>query len=177
MVTPGLSPEQLFQELYRDLKVLAARHVHRFDGNLSLSPTAVVHEAWLRVAARPRTQFGDHAQFLAYASRAMRAVVVDYAREQGAVKRGGEFHFTGITDGHGAPPPRQDLDLVALGDALDALGAVDPRLAEVVDLHFFCGFSFKEIADGRGQSERTVLRDWRKARLFLGDALAKDRLS
>lgn len=175
--TAALPPDRLFAELYRELKGLAGRQVREFNGNVSLSATSLLHEAWLQMANRPDAQFPDRGHFLAYASRAMRGVIIDYSRNRRAQKRGGEFHFTGITNANAAVSASDDLNLERLGEALEELGTMDPRLAEVVDLHFFCGFTFAEIAEQRGTSERTVLRDWKKARLLLGDAMGRDGVS
>ena len=154
----------LFAGLYRELHRLAARQLRRHGGS-TLSATTLLHEAYMDVCAR-NPQFPDRARFFAYAARAMRGVVIDYMRERRAQKRGGAFHLTAldteVTD-DAAPP--QDMD--ALNDALEELEQVDPPLAELVDLKFFCGFTFEEIAAQRGVSGRTVQRDWHKARLFL----------
>jgi RNA polymerase sigma factor (TIGR02999 family) len=103
---------------------------------------------------------------MSYASRAMRGLIIDYARRRSATKRGGEFQLLPL-DGAEAPQVSTPADLESLGLALDELAALDPALAELVDLHFFCGLSFMEIAGIRGVSERTIQRDWRKARVIL----------
>jgi DNA-directed RNA polymerase specialized sigma24 family protein len=100
----------------------------------------------------------------------MRGLVVDYARRRRALKRGQGVEITLVEEAQGGGDGRGD-ELVRLSEALDELRAVGPALAELVDLHFFCGFSFVEIAELRGVSERTVQRDWRKARLLLHHAL------
>jgi RNA polymerase sigma factor (TIGR02999 family) len=149
--------------------------LRRNGGALTLGPTTLLHEAYLNVAGRNGVAFPDRARFLAYASRAMRGLLIDYARRRRATKRGREFEIT-LTD-EGAPSGdvmRTAEELAQLGDALGELGALEPALAEVVDLHFFCGFSFAEIAALRGVSERTVYRDWRKARLLLHQSLHDD---
>lgn len=169
----GRPHDDLFVALYAELKQLAARHARRFGDQITLSATALVHEAFLRFDADDGPRFADRAQFLAYASRAMRGILIDYARHRGALKRGGEFRFTTLDElaaaAHDGAGERVDLE--RLGDALESLGTIDARLAQVVDLHFFCGFSVAEIAAQHGVSERTVLRDWKKARLLLGQAL------
>ncbi|MCC6244363.1 MAG: sigma-70 family RNA polymerase sigma factor [Gemmatimonadaceae bacterium] len=166
----------LFADLYAELKRLAGGHAQRFEGAVTLSPTALVHEAWLQMASGRTLDFTDHAQFLSYASRAIRGILIDYARNRRAEKRGGAFQFTSLDDAQNAVVHHDDdrLDLARLGEAVEELSVLDARLAEVVDLHFFCGFSFEEIASQRGVSERTVLRDWRKARILLGEALKDD---
>jgi DNA-directed RNA polymerase specialized sigma24 family protein len=103
----------------------------------------------------------------------MRGLVTDYLRHKHAVKRGGELMFTSLDDAH-ALPAEAPVDLERLGRALDDLAAIDPELAGLVDLKFFCGFSFVEIAELRGISERTVQRDWAKARLLLHQAMTGD---
>ena len=107
---------------------------------------------------------------MAYASRVMRGLIIDYARSRQAQKRGGQFEITSIrTDIAEAIPDTADLG--PLSDALDELATVDARLARIVDLKFFCGFSFAEIAAMSGVSERTVQRDWEKARIYLHHVL------
>jgi RNA polymerase sigma factor (TIGR02999 family) len=110
---------------------------------------------------------------MAYASRAMRGLIIDYARERRAQKRGGGFDITELPTV--VPDLAADVgELQSLSDALDELAAVDAALAELVDLKFFCGFSFAEVAAMRSTSERTVRRDWSKARLYLHDFLTAE---
>jgi len=115
--------------------------------------------------------FPDKARFMAYAARAMRAVVVDYARHSRALKRGGGAFDITLQPDMSADRDRDAAELSRLSDALDQLATMDAALAELVDLHFFCGYTFREIADLRCISERTVRRDWRKARLLLHQEL------
>jgi RNA polymerase sigma factor (TIGR02999 family) len=175
-VEAGNAPatQQLFAALYGELHRIAERQRRRSGSDLSLGTTTLLHEAYLDLAGREGLHFPDRARFMSYASRAMRAFVIDHARRSRAQKRGGgAFEITFGNDDVAAPLERaaHALDLERLSDALDELAAVEPPLAQLVDLHFFCGFSFVEIASWRGVSERTVQRDWRKARLFLNDAL------
>src|SRR6185312_12161135 len=110
----------------------------------------------------------DRARFIGYASRAMRGIVIDYMRYSRAAKRGGGAFEITLTGNLDAPVQANAAgDLERLSEALDSLAAVDPALAQLVDLHFFCGYELREIAEMRGVSERTVQRDWRKARLLL----------
>jgi RNA polymerase sigma factor (TIGR02999 family) len=113
---------------------------------------------------------------MAYASRVMRGLIMSYLRNRQAQKRGGAFELTTIGDGVAEPTPN-DHGLQRLSDALDELAAAEPGLAQVVDLKFFCGFSLREIAAMRGVSERTVQRDWEKARIFLHNSIADHTLS
>jgi RNA polymerase sigma factor (TIGR02999 family) len=111
-------------------------------------------------------------RFLKYASRAMRGLVIDYIRSKRAHKRGGEITFTAIDEAQ-LESPKTEGELDRLGHALDELSRIDAALTELVDLKFFCGFSFVEIAEMRAVSERTVRRDWAKARLLLHGALSE----
>jgi RNA polymerase sigma factor (TIGR02999 family) len=171
--------DELFSLLYADLHRIAENALRRGGGgSLTLGTTTLVHEAYLNVVGRDALAFGDRVRFLAYLSRAMRGLVIDFARRRSARKRGRELEITLVEDAPGAPPDdamRAGDELVRLGDALGELAELEPALAELVDLHFFCGFSFAEIASLRGVSERTVQRDWRKARLLLHHTLADDQ--
>ncbi len=168
--------DTLFAALYDELHRLAQRQLVRNAGGLTLGTTTLLHEAYLNIADRSGVQFPDRAHFLAYAARAMRGLIIDYSRRQQAQKRGGEFHITGIGDTGivAASDVVDSTELEALGLALSELALVDPALAELVDLHFFCGFTLGEIATMRGVSERTTQRDWRKARLLLQHAMRED---
>lgn len=157
----GHAPAELFPVLYRELHRLAEKLLG--PQCVPLSATTLLHEAYLELSAR-QARFPDSARFFGYAARAMRGLIVDFARARRAQKRGGEFQFTGLSTGVEEPPKE---DLSRLSEALQALGERDPMLAELVDLKFFCGFSLKEIATMRGVSDRTVQRDWSKARLYL----------
>jgi RNA polymerase sigma factor (TIGR02999 family) len=164
--------ERLFALLYHELHRLAEHHLRREGRALTLGSTTLVHEAFLNMAGRDGVAFPDRARFLAYASRAMRTLVIDYARRRRARKRGRELEITLL----GNEPPTAAAeqtaeDLTRLGDSLTELASVDPELASLVDLHFFCGFSFVEIAALRGVSDKTVQRDWRKARMLLQHSL------
>lgn len=162
---PGAA-DALFAALYRELHRLARRELARDGARLSLGATTLLHEAYLDMAARQGSRFPDRARFMGYAARVMRSLIVDHARERRALKRGGAFEITALETGLDvAAPPAAGLD--ELSAALDELGALDPRLALVVDLKFFCGFSFVEIAAMQGVAEKTVRRDWDKARAFL----------
>lgn len=157
--------DALFAVLYRELHLLAERQLHHGSSGLTLGTTTLLHEAYLRLVGS-EAEFVDRAHFLGYAARAMRGLVIDYVRRRQAKKRGGEFQLSPVSDDLDAAAP-EEHSLSELGAALDNLATVDSDLAQLVDLHFFCGFSFAEIAQLRGCSERTVQRDWRKARLLL----------
>jgi len=162
---------ELFSALYRELHRLARRQLHANASGLTLGATTLLHEAYIDISKRGAV-FPDRARFFAYAARAMRGLIIDYVRERQALKRGGEFHLTSLdTKVADAVPAMQGQELTQLGDALDDLALAEPSLAELVELKFFCGFSFVEIAAMRGVSERTVQRDWNKARLYLHEVL------
>ena len=162
--------DQLFAALYNELHRLAMAQLNRNSGNLTLGATTLLHEAYLDISQRDALAFPDRSRFLAYASRAMRGLIINYVRRRGAIKRGGEMTFADydssrVADGEAA------RDLEALDAALQELAVLEPALAELVDLKFFCGFSFLEIASLRGVSERTVQREWAKARTLLHRSL------
>jgi RNA polymerase sigma factor (TIGR02999 family) len=165
--------QQLFAALYGELRTLAQRELQRHAAGYALSPTTLLHEAYLDMSARANLAFPDRARFMSYAARAMRGLVIDYARSRRAQKRGGEFQITALTTDL-PDAAADDGHLQRISDALDALAAADPLLAQVVDLKFFCGFSFAEIAAMRGASERTIQRDWEKARLYLHRTMQGD---
>ncbi len=166
--------DQLFAAMYADLHRLAERQLSQNHGQLTLGATTLLHEAYLSMAVPNGASYPDRAHFMAYAARAMRGLVIDYVRNRRAQKRGGEFHITGIDTSTPAVSTDSTAHLEALSDALDGLAVLDRPLAELVDLHFFCGFTFGEIAEMRAVSERTVYRDWRKARLLLRRTLLDD---
>jgi RNA polymerase sigma factor (TIGR02999 family) len=159
------SREELFTVLYRELHRLAQRELRR-NAFLTMSPTTLLHETYLNLSGRPGSMFPDRARFLAYAARAMRGLLIDYLRSRRAQKRGGAFEITSLPTEVPAGAAA-DAELEGISEALDALGAIEPRLAQLVDLKFFCGFGFAEIAELQGISERTAQRDWDKARILL----------
>lgn len=160
--------QRLFEALYGELHRLARRQLARTSA--TMSATTLLHEAYLNLSARSEVVFPDRACFMAYAARAMRGVVIDYVRQRLAQKRGSRFEFTSIEAAEFVPN-LTDNELSRIADALDALVTVEPDLAELVDLKFFCGLSVDEIAGIRGVSKRTVQRDWEKARIYLHDAI------
>ncbi|MEO7103215.1 MAG: ECF-type sigma factor [Gemmatimonadaceae bacterium] len=171
---PG-SADELFALLYGELHRLAEYNLKRSNSTITLDATMLLHEAYLNISGRNDVSYPDQGRFLAYASRAMRGLVIDYARHRRALKRGRQLEITLGGDEQPSDEIQQrSLELERLGDAIDELAVLDSLLAELVDLHFFCGFTFIEIAELRGSSERTVQRDWRKARLLLQHSLMSD---
>jgi RNA polymerase sigma factor (TIGR02999 family) len=167
------SAQTLFRVLYADLHRKAKRELARHGPGVTLGPTTLLHEAYLEISRRDGSVFPDRARFMAYAARVMRGLIVDYVRTRQAQKRGGGFQITHFTTDVAAAT-HESARLQELSEALDGLMEVDPALAEIVDLKFFCGFSMPEIAEMRGVSERTVHRQWEKARLYLLRALGND---
>jgi RNA polymerase sigma factor (TIGR02999 family) len=163
----------LFDTLYSELHRLARRELARQGPIKGLSATTLLHDAYLAISGRAGTLFLERPQFLAYAGRVMRGLIIDEIRRRQSQKRGGAFELTpliaDVADTVSGTPEAERI-----GDALDELGEIDPDLAEIVDLKFFCGFSFVEIAAMRGVSERTVQRAWEKARLYLHRAIKKE---
>lgn len=160
------SREALFASLYDELRRLARRKLAQSGVQVALSPTTLLHEAYLDIEGRQGAAFPDRARFMGYVARVMRGLIIDHARNRSAQKRGGRFEITSLkTDVQ--EPLADAAELTRLSDALDELSGVDPSLAELVDLKFFCGFSVGEIAAMRNVSESTVQRSWEKARAYL----------
>jgi len=168
--------DALFAALYSELHRLAKRQLARNGPGVTLGATTLLHEAYLDIAGREKAVFPDEGRFMAYAAKVMRGLIIDYARNRQAQKRGGRFEITSLGDSVAEAVP-DDGALLRISGALDELAAVDAPLAEVVDLKFFCGFSFIEIAAMRGVSERTIQRRWEKARIFLHRAIREEVLS
>jgi RNA polymerase sigma factor (TIGR02999 family) len=169
----GSVSDELFAALYSELHQLAKRELARHGPQLSLSSTTLLHQAYLDMAERSGPSFPDQARFMGYAARVMRGLIIDHARNHQAQKRGGSFEITSLSTDVGQNTVNE-RELSQISDALDELAKVDPSLAEVVDLKFFCGFSFAEIAAMRDVSERTVQRSWEKARIYLHRSLRPD---
>ena len=165
--------ERLFAMVYGDLKQIARRHLRGMGGRRgeTLRTTALVHEAYLRLA-RPGGDVNDRVHFFAVASRAMRQIVVDHVRRERAAKRGGGVVPVSLDDVEVGGPPVATEELLALDAALDHLASFDARLGRVVECHFYGGMTFEEIGVLLGRTERTIKRDWRKARAFLHAELA-----
>jgi RNA polymerase sigma factor (TIGR02999 family) len=163
----------LFSTLYGQLHSLARRELARRIAPSNLSVTTLLHEAYLDISQRAGAAFADQPRFVAYAARVMRGIIIDHARSRSALKRGGEFEFAPLATDFGQEAP--DIkELSEIGDALDELLEAEPELAEVVELKFFCGCSFAEIAALQKLSERTVQRKWEKARMYLRQKLARE---
>lgn len=164
--------DALFAELYAELHRLARRQLARQGAPVTLSTTTLLHEAYLEMSGREGAAFPERGHFMAYAARVMRGLIIDHARRRMAQKRGGLFELTSLE------PDVADRaaahELTAISEALDELAAVDEALAETVDLKFFCGLSFGEIAAMRGVSTRTIQRQWDRARIWLFQSVRGD---
>jgi RNA polymerase sigma factor (TIGR02999 family) len=162
----------LFAALYSELHGLARRQLARAGLPVTISATTLLHQAYIEMAEREGVSFPDEARFMGYAARVMRGLIIDHARSRRAQKRGGLFEITSF--GPGVENLADDRELTRISDALDELAETDAALAEIVDLRFFCGFSFAEIGAMKGISERTAQRQWEKARIYLHRAIRAD---
>lgn len=167
----AVSMQKLFETLYRELHALARSRLHRSPPLTLLDTTGLVHESFMRCVNAHRVLEADRSRFLGYAARAMRSVVIDYLRERESERRGGQaVHVTldtAIAESVGVP----ENSLMRISDALDEIAAIDPRLVQVVEMRFFAGLTEAQIASSLGVTERTVRRDWEKARAMLSLAL------
>jgi RNA polymerase sigma factor (TIGR02999 family) len=158
--------EDLFRTLYSELHRVARRELARNASAFSLGPTTLLHQAYIDMAGREGPEFPDRPRFMGYAARVMRGLIIDYMRSRYAQKRGGGFEITSLGD-DAAENVVEVGELTRVSQALDDLAVAEPALAEIVDLKFFCGFTFMEIAAMRGVTDRTVQRQWQKARVYL----------
>ena len=152
--------------VYDDLRRIARRRLRTERADHSLAPTALVHEAYVRLVDLRRMRWQNRAQFFAIAARLMRQILVDHARAHAAAKRGGVAWRVPLSDQVGTAMPR-DVDLLDLDAALDRLAMLDPRLGDLVVLRFFGGLTVEEAADVLARSPATVKRDWMRARAWL----------
>lgn len=160
--------DELFTLTYDELKRAARYRLGRNRAGETLTTTALVHEAYVRLVDQSRVQWVDRAHFLAIASRAMRFVLIDHLRARAALKRGALEEAVSIEDIQVAEAgPRTGSDLLALNEALERLGSLSPRLGQLVEYRFFGGLTHEEIAEVMGLSVRTVKRDWTRARAWL----------
>lgn len=163
--------DALFAALYEELHRLADCQLARLGPGAALATTSLLHEAYLDMAAREGPVFPDRSRFFGYAARVMRGLIVDRLRAGKAQKRGGRFEITALDGEDPAAVLPGSRETERLVDALRELEAVDPDLARLVDLRYFCGFTFAEIGDLNGVTERTAQRQWDKARIFLRRSL------
>jgi RNA polymerase sigma factor (TIGR02999 family) len=157
---------KLMPLVYDELRRLAGHYMQAERAGHTLQPTAVVHEAYMRLVGQDWSEWQNRAQFIGVAARQMRRILVDYARSRRYNKRGGEWRQIPFNEAVAVFRDRQ-TDIVALDDALRALADIDPRKSQVVEMRFFGGLSIKEVAKVLNVSQETVLRDWRLARVWL----------
>lgn len=165
--------DELFAETYEDLRRLARARLRAAPSVTVLDTIALVNESWLRLSQAGRLRPQDRAHFIRYAARAMRSVIVDYARRRIAERRGGDRARVELTTSIANDTPAGESEILDVHDALEHLETVDARAAEVVQMKYFGGMSESDIATALDVTERTVRRDWTKARLLLAEALEK----
>jgi RNA polymerase sigma factor (TIGR02999 family) len=163
---------RLIPQVYGELRRLAAHYMRSERGNHTLQPTALVNEAYTRLVQQPQIPWQSRAHFFATASHLMRHILVDHARARRAGKRGGLQRQVTLDDAL-LPSPERTMDVLILDEALENLAQFDPRQARIVELHFFSGLTFAEIALVLKVTERTVKRDWSMARAWLKGELSK----
>ena len=164
--------DNLLPLIYDELRRLAAHYLRRERQGHTLQPTALVHEAYLRLVDQTQTRWENRAHFFGAAAQAMRRILVDHARQHKAAKRGGAEQRVTLDEGLAFAPER-GLDLLALEDALIKLEQVDPQRSRLVELRFFGGLSTEEVAEVMGVSAATVSRQWRAAKAWLHRELGK----
>lgn len=175
LTSPGAA-ESLFPLLYEELRRIAHRQLRGERPGHTLCTTDLVHEAYVKLADQTRAQFASRAHFLAVAAQAMRRILVAYARKVGAEKRGGKWRRLDL-DQVDIPIEERAEALVVLDGALDRLTALNPRLAQIVECRFFGGMTEEETATALGVTDRTVRRDWVKAKgWLLSDLESSDEL-
>jgi RNA polymerase sigma factor (TIGR02999 family) len=166
----GRRMQNTFEALYEDLRRMARSEVARHQTITLLNATSLLHESYLRAVKSGQVRTSERGEFMAYMARVMRSVVVDFVRARAAEKRGGaQVHMTLDTD-LGEKLAAEDADVLRVHEALEVLAQSDARMSQVVEMHYFGGLSDEEIAQSLGVSERTVQRDWEKARLLLAEA-------
>ncbi len=161
----------LFELLYPDLRRIAHARLSSHVRNDQLDTTALVHECYLKFAQAERLTPADRVHFLAYAATAMRSIIVDTARASLAQRRGGDAQHVTLNTGVAEAVAEPETDILDVHAALDDLAKLDPRLVQVVEMRYFGGMKDEDIGDALGLTDRTVRRDWEKARLLLAHAL------
>jgi RNA polymerase sigma factor (TIGR02999 family) len=163
--------DRLLALMYTELHQLAHRRLRASEPNHALETTGLVHESYLRFLSSGRLRVTDRAHFLAYAARVMRSIIVDFVRKHRSERRGGGALHVTLNTNLVDEVHASEEQIIRVNEALEELGQADPRLVQVVDMRYFGGLSESEIADVLELTERTVRRDWQKARLLLRAAL------
>jgi RNA polymerase sigma factor (TIGR02999 family) len=162
---------QVFDTAYADLRNLARMRLTHANRGAHLDTTALVHESYLRFANAGRLSISDRGHFLRYAGHVMRSVIVDFIREGLAARRGGDAVHVTLNTGIGDTAAAGETEILNVHEALEELSKHDPRMVQVVELRYFAGMTESEIADALGVTDRTVRRDWEKARMLLAESL------
>jgi RNA polymerase sigma-70 factor (ECF subfamily) len=165
--------EHVIPIVYQTLRQQAAAYLRREPPGHSMQPTALVHEAFLKLANQQHVDWQGRSHFFAIGAQAMRRILVDHARRKARTKHGGGRHRITLDENLVVSPTR-DADLLALDDALDKLAKVDPRQAKIVELRFFGGLSVREVAEVLGVSKRTVEAEWTMVRAWLRRELSEE---
>lgn len=165
--------DRLMSLLYDEFRRLAARYLHRERADITLQPTALVHEAFLRLVNQEDVDWQGRSHFFAIGAQAMRRILVDHARRKQSEKHGGGRHRIELDD-QMTISKKRDEDLLAIDDALDVLSQIDPRQAKIVELRFFGGLTVAEVAEVLGVSKRTVESEWTMVRAWLRRELSGD---
>ncbi|HKE45655.1 MAG TPA: ECF-type sigma factor [Steroidobacteraceae bacterium] len=163
--------EAVFNLLYGDLRTIARARLAGGGRNTLLDTTALVNEAYLRLAHAGQLRAEDRHSYLAYASRAMRSVIVDFVRARNTERRGGDVDHVTLDTGISDSVPSGESEILRVHEALEELAGVDERMVKVVEMRYFAGLREPEIAAALGVTDRTVRRDWQKARMMLAAAL------
>ena len=161
---------KVFHAVYPDLRRIAHSRLRRGFPDPDLDTTALVHECYLKLRGTERLQATDRAHFLAYAASAMRSIIVDIARAKNTARRGGGAVHVELDDDQGGDPAAE-LEVLRVNEVLGAVATLDPRLVRIVEMRYFAEMGDAEIAQALGINERTVRRDWEKARAVLAQAL------
>ena len=165
------TPAFLLEQVYDQLRKLAAGYFRDERAAHTLQPTALVHEAWLRLAAQDNMTWHNERQFAVLAARAMRNILVDHARGRGRLKRGGDWQRLSLDGLGGKDNEQQQVDLLALDEALSQLSELDPTKARLVELRYFAGMPLHDAAAALGMARSTAAEHWRMARAWLHNAL------
>ncbi|MCW5637356.1 MAG: sigma-70 family RNA polymerase sigma factor [Rubrivivax sp.] len=167
------APDRLFAALYADIRRMARARLAQNGPITLLDPTSLAHEAYLRLHAAGRVDLDSRGRFMAYVSQVLRSVIVDFARRRSTERRGGDAPHITLDTAVAESVGNRDDEVVRIDDALRALDQTDPRLRQVVEMRYFAGLNYGEIAAALGLNERTVRRDWERARLLLAVALRR----
>jgi RNA polymerase sigma factor (TIGR02999 family) len=162
-----IAKDRLYQVMYHELRRLAHSRVRRGSRMTLLDTTVLVHESYLRLVGGADLDLVDRAHFLSYAARVMRSIVVDFARSRSAAKRGGEAASVTLSNEVADSMVTTDPQILRLDEALTELATIDARLVQIVEMRFFVGLTEKQIGEALGVTDRTVRREWDKARLLL----------